>query len=125
MMKTRGKKTFDNSRVPTLLNDDLEEEYVRGSGPGGSNVNKTSNAVVLKHKPTGLVIKCHQTRSLYKNRQLAREILISKLDNLVNGDLSVEAQKQKLLDKKSKERSSRAEKLKSLKDEWKQRENIG
>ena len=124
-MLVRGNKTFDNSRVPTLLNDDLEEEYVRGSGPGESNVNKTSNAVVLKHKPTGLVIKCHQTRFLYKNRQLAREILISKLDNLVNGDLSVEAQKQKLLDKKSKERSSRAEKLKSLKDEWKHRENIG
>ena len=125
LMLVRGKKTFDNSRVPTLLNDDLEEEYVRGSGPGGSNVNKTSNAVVLKHKPTGLVIKCNQTRSLYKNRQLAREILISKLDYLFNGYLSVEAQKQKLLDKKSKERSSRAEKLKSLKDEWKQRENIG
>ena len=124
-MLVRGNKTFDNSRVPTFLNDDLEEEYVRGSGPGGSNVNKTSNAVVLKHKPTGLVIKCHQTRFLYKNRQLAREILISKLDYLVNGYLSVEAQKQKLLDKKSKERSSRAEKLKSLKDEWKQRENIG
>ena len=115
---------MDCSRVPTLLAEDLEEEFVRGTGPGGQNVNKTSNAVVLRHKPTGLVIKCHQTRSLDKNRQLAREILISKLDNLINGDLSVEAQKTKLLDKKSKERSSRAEKLNTLKDEWKQRENI-
>jgi len=92
---SRGKKTVDCSKVPTLLHADLEEEYVRGGGPGGSNVNKTSNAVVLKHKPTGLVIKCHQTRSLDKNRQLAREILISKLDKLINGDLSVETQKQK------------------------------
>ena len=120
----RGKHTLDLSKVPTLLDEDLEEEFVRGSGPGGSNVNKTSNAVVLKHKPTGIIIKCHQSRSLHKNRELAKEMLIVRLDNLVNGDLSVEAQKQKLLDKKSKERSSRAEKLKNLKEEWKQRENI-
>jgi len=120
----RGKHTLDLSKVPTLLDEDLEEEFVRGSGPGGSNVNKTSNAVVLKHKPTGIIIKCHQSRSLHKNRELAKEMLIVRLDNLVNGDLSVEAQKQKLLDKKSKERSGRAEKLKNLKEEWKQRENI-
>jgi protein subunit release factor B len=123
-MLIRGKQTLDFSKVPILLDEELEEEFVRGSGPGGSNVNKTSNAVVLKHKPTGIIIKCHQSRSLHKNRELAKEMLIVKLDNLLNGDLSVEAQKQKMLDKKSKERSSRAEKIKNLKEEWKQRENI-
>ena len=42
---------------PTLAANDLEERHVRGSGPGGQSVNKTSNNVVLKHLPTGIVVK--------------------------------------------------------------------
>ncbi len=120
----RCKQTFDLSRVPTLNPEDLEEEYVRGSGPGGQAVNKTSNAVLLRHKPSGLIVKCHQTRSLARNRELAREILIQKLDHLINGDMSVEAQKKRLLEKKSRESSRRSEKLSELKEQWKQREGI-
>ena len=120
----RYKQTLDNSKVPILNPDDLEEEYVRGSGPGGQAVNKTSNAVLLRHKPSGLVVKCHQTRSLARNRELAREILIQKLDNMINGDMSIEAQQKRVLEKKSRESSRRSEKLKELKEQWKQREGI-
>ena len=42
---------------PDLDEDELEEMFVRGSGPGGQAVNKTSNCVVLKHTPTGIVVK--------------------------------------------------------------------
>jgi len=55
-LSKRGIKKFtsiDYSKVPTLNEEDLEEQYVRGSGPGGSNVNTNSNCVVLKHIPTG------------------------------------------------------------------------
>ena len=44
-------------KFPELRPEDLEEEFVRGSGPGGQSVNKTSNCVVLKHIPTGTVVK--------------------------------------------------------------------
>lgn len=49
----RFKHVLDLSRVPELAEADLEEQFVRGSGPGGQATNKTSNAVVLKHLPTG------------------------------------------------------------------------
>lgn len=43
--------------LPILNEDDLEEQFVRGSGPGGQATNKTSNCVVLKHIPSGIVVK--------------------------------------------------------------------
>jgi hypothetical protein len=49
---------------PDLNEGDLEEMFVRGSGPGGQAVNRTANCVVLKHLPTGIVIK---VRSVYKS----------------------------------------------------------
>lgn len=50
-----GKKDLPD--LPVLLEDELEEQFVRGSGPGGQATNKTSNCVVLKHIPTGIVVK--------------------------------------------------------------------
>lgn len=49
----RCKSTIDYSNVPAINEQDIEEQYVRGSGPGGQAVNKTANCVVLKHTPTG------------------------------------------------------------------------
>ena len=43
----------DKSRLPVLNEDDLEEQFIKGSGPGGQNVNKSTNCVLLKHLPTG------------------------------------------------------------------------
>lgn len=40
-----------------LNEDDLEENFVKGWGKGGQKVNKTSNCVELKHKPSGIVVK--------------------------------------------------------------------
>lgn len=50
-----GKKIYFN--LPDLKEEELEEQFVRGSGPGGQATNKTSNCVVLKHIPTGIVVK--------------------------------------------------------------------
>lgn len=50
-----------NYIFPELKPEDLEELFVRGSGPGGQAVNKTSNCVVLKHKPSGIVVKVSAT----------------------------------------------------------------
>ncbi|XP_017571818.1 probable peptide chain release factor C12orf65 homolog, mitochondrial [Pygocentrus nattereri] len=78
-----GKKYLPD--LPVLNEDDLEEQFVRGSGPGGQATNKTSNCVVLKHVPTGVVVKCHKTRSVELNRKHAREIMREKLDIVYKG----------------------------------------
>ncbi|KAF9036548.1 RF-1 domain-containing protein [Panaeolus papilionaceus] len=72
------KKAHRNRNVPELKEDDLEEKFVRGSGPGGQSINKTENCVQLLHKPTGLRVTCQETRSLSQNRQFARKWLLEK-----------------------------------------------
>jgi protein subunit release factor A len=120
----RCKHTIDYSRVPKLVESELEEQHVRGSGPGGQATNKTSNCVVLKHVPTGVIVKCHETRSLDQNRKKAREHLVTRLDNLLNGDQSVEAQIKAIESRKKLVKDRKREKLNMLKIEWKKRENL-
>lgn len=120
----RTKVTIDCSKVPKINESDLEERFVRGSGPGGQVVNKTSNNVILKHIPTGIIVKCHMTRSLEDNRKEARKILITKLDNEINGEDSIEAQKKRIERKKLNESERRRKKLQEMKQKWKERENI-
>ncbi len=58
---------------------DLDERFVRSSGAGGQHVNKSSTCVYLKHKPTGLEVKCMAERSQSLNRFLARRQLLEKI----------------------------------------------
>ncbi|XP_058832929.1 mitochondrial translation release factor in rescue [Topomyia yanbarensis] len=118
----RPKTTIDTSRVPTLREEDLEETFVRGSGPGGQAVAKTNNKVVLTHRPTGIVVQCHASRSLFKNREEARRLLTDKLDELQNEDQSVRAQQQRIDQKKHDEASRRKYRREQLKKAWKERE---
>ncbi len=59
----------------TVSKEDVVESFVRSSGPGGQHVNKVATCVVLFHKPTGIIVKCHETRSQFLNRQMAWELL--------------------------------------------------
>jgi len=59
---------------------DIEESFVRGSGSGGQKINKTNNAVQLKHVPTGTQVKCQEFRDRPMNRILALRELLRKLD---------------------------------------------
>ena len=70
------KRTFT---ALTIQETDIEEKFIRASGKGGQKVNKTSSCVYLKHKPTGIEIKCHESRSQSLNRFLARRRLAEKI----------------------------------------------
>jgi protein subunit release factor B len=59
---------------------DLEERFVRASGRGGQKLNKTSSCVWLTHKPTGILVKCEESRSQALNRFLARRRLADKME---------------------------------------------
>lgn len=61
--------------------DDLVEKFVRGSGPGGQKINKTSICVHLLHKPSGIEVRCARERSQSTNRFLARRLLCDRLED--------------------------------------------
>ncbi|KAI8605588.1 RF-1 domain-containing protein [Dissophora ornata] len=76
-----------------LLETDFRERFIKGGGNGGQKINKTNSNVELKHYETGIVVQCQATRSLPQNRKLARRILIDRLDEYYNGDMSKRGQK--------------------------------
>ncbi len=72
---------------------DINESFVRSSGPGGQKVNKTSSCVYLKHRPTGLEVKMQKQRSQGLNRYYARKRLCELIEEEILGKQSPEAQK--------------------------------
>ena len=116
-----SKKTYE---FCDLNEKDLEEDFVHGSGPGGQAVNKSSNCVVLKHRPSGVVVKCHETRSLHINRMRARERLKVKLDFKLHGADSFLA-KQKEESSRSRQEKKRSSRSRlELKKAFKEREHL-
>jgi protein subunit release factor B len=63
-----------------LRPEEFDEVFSRSSGPGGQHVNKVSTAVTLVHRPSGLSVTIQDTRSQYRNRQLAMNRLITLIE---------------------------------------------
>ncbi len=60
--------------------EEVDERFIRGAGPGGQKINKTSSTVVLRHARTGIEVRCQQERSQTANRERAWELLCEKLE---------------------------------------------
>ncbi len=87
---------------------DLEEHFIRGSGPGGQKVNKSSATVLLKHLPTGLQVRCQESRGQADNRYFARRLLTEKLAARILGKSSAEQQLREKIRRQKRKRSKRA-----------------
>ncbi len=94
-----------------ILEKDIEEKFVRSSGHGGQNVNKTSTCVYLRHVPTGIEVKCMKDRSQSINRFLARRELIKKIE-IYTGISSDDSKIEKIRKQKAKRKSRAALKYK-------------
>jgi len=84
--KLHTKPKHQNFPPPRPLDEtQLRESFVRGGGPGGQKINKSSNCVQITHLPTGTQVFCQRFRDLTSNRKAARTMLVEKLDLLERG----------------------------------------
>ncbi|RUR06819.1 peptide chain release factor-like protein [Legionella sp. km772] len=89
--------------------DDLGEKFIVGSGKGGQKLHKTASTVYLKHLPSGLEIKCQDSRSQEDNRYFARMRLCEKVHSLIKDEKTKTQQKIAKLKRQKKRRSRRAQ----------------
>jgi protein subunit release factor B len=87
---------------------DLEERFVRSRGAGGQNVNKVATCVVVRHLPSGVVVRCQQERSQALNRFLARRELLDRLEAQVRGVAAAALAERERLRRRKRRRSRRA-----------------
>lgn len=87
---------------------DIEEKFIRSSGPGGQNVNKTSTCVFLTHIPSGISVKSRQTRSQALNRFLARRQLLDSIEKKQKGYVEAERKRVEKIRRQKRKRSKRA-----------------
>jgi len=87
---------------------DLEETFVRSGGHGGQNVNKLATCVMLLHRPTGLQVKCQETRQQGLNRFIARRLLLDKIEERRTGRIAAERARIEKIRRQKRKRSRRA-----------------
>lgn len=99
----------------SVYEDDLEESFILGGGPGGQKTNKTSSVVRLSHESSGVAVKVGESRSREDNRWLARRMLAETILDNEHKRKSAARQKAEKI-RRQKRRRSRRQKQKMLAD---------
>lgn len=114
-MISDGKKEALKKKMELLgiKESDIIEKFILGSGKGGQKINKTSSCVYLKHVPSGIEIKCQNSRFREMNRFFARRELCEKIESRIEG---IKSEKKQMIEKirRQKRRRSRRAKEKML-----------
>jgi len=98
---------YERMQRLSVLEEDIEESFIRCSGRGGQKVNKTSSGVRLYHRPTGVEVKCTKERSQSLNRFFARRMLIEKIETGTSGPSQAEIKAARIRKQKQKRRARR------------------
>ena len=91
-----------------IREEDLVETFVRGAGPGGQKINKTSSCVSLVYAPLDIRVKCQASRSLALNRYRAREELCERVAAILLGEKTKAQQEAERIRRQKRRRSRRA-----------------
>lgn len=94
---------------------DLDERFIRGSGPGGQKINKTASCIAISHRPTRIEVRCQTSRSQALNRFLARRELCDRVEERILGAASARRQEIERI-RRQKRRRSRRQKERMLAD---------
>ena len=105
----------------SVFEEDLDESFILGTGPGGQKVNKTSSTVRLFHTPSGISVKYGQNRSRETNRWLARRELAERILEKDHIEKSERRKEQEKI-RRQKRRRSRRQKAKILEEKHRQSE---
>ena len=92
---------------------DVDERFIRGGGPGGQKINKTSSTVWLRHRPSGIEVRCQRERSQAQNRELAWAELCEKLAARARGRQEA-AQQERETERRRTRQKSRGQKARMI-----------
>jgi protein subunit release factor B len=93
--------------------EEVEERFIRGTGPGGQKINKTSSTVWLRHRPTGIEVRCQRERSQTANRELAWLELCERLEQRVR-DARAAVQHESEAERRRHRQKSRGQKVRMI-----------
>eukprot|EP00736_Rhodelphis_marinus_P007644 Rmarinus@m.9459 len=115
VQSARREKRDRRKRVAFALEkNDVRETVCRSGGPGGQHVNKTNTCVIVKHIPTGIIVRCQQERSQSVNRKIAWKLLRDKVELHLLGENSKLGRKQEALKEKNRKKKQRSKKRAAL-----------
>ncbi len=106
--ETKQRDLLRRMRALGIDEVDLDEHFVRSSGPGGQKLQKTSTCVMLHHRPSGTRVKCQIARTQGLNRYYARKILVEKIEERERGIASEKQQRIAKIKRQKRKRSKRA-----------------
>jgi protein subunit release factor B len=103
----KEERLYERMKELGINEEDIEETFVRSGGPGGQSVNKSATCVMIKHIPTGIVVKSQEGRSQALNRFLARRLLVSRIEKTLLGKESPEQKRIERIRKQKQRRKRR------------------